>query len=552
MMLATGMAALTILNAQVSVGGLPYALRVGMDHTQVPEVMAAPLDMAAIAIEDAQRADAGMLPLYSRFAAIGADPFTDGQWTLLPNGDRLWQLKITSPGALAVELFWSAFHLPENAMLFVYSPDGSQVLGGFTSYNNRGSGLFASALIDGESCFVEYYEPLAVTGQGSFKIDHVGHAYRMAGAAADPCEVDVICSEGADWWQQRNGVVRLSVTGSIGSGWCSGSVVNNVEQDCKPYILSAYHCGLPGETDNFSLWKAYFRYQRSSCGTGSAFANKVMTGSVKRADSNDNGGDTGSDFLLIEMEDPIPDNFAAYYNGWSALNSASTGGVSIHHPAGSEKKISTFTGTTISSNWGGVGGTHWRLTWSSTANGWGVTEGGSSGSPLFNNAGLIMGTLTGGASCCTSNGCGPGTGPTAPDFYGKMSYHWDSNPGPATEHLNVWLDPNGTGATTLNGSFDPCGNYTVYTSLEEMEAATATTVMPNPAIDAFTVEFTGIDVPVDRVEVLDPAGRPVHTEQVLVGSRVTVRTQDWANGTYLVRLLNDQGQVGAGRVIIAR
>ena len=89
------------------------------------------------------------------------------------------------------------------------------------------------------------------------------------------------------------------------------------------------------------------------------------------------------------------------------------------------------------------------------ANGHGVTEGGSSGSPLFNYDGQIVGTLTGGSSYCNT--------PTSPDVYGKMSYHWTSNGTPNDERLKPWLDPTNSGVTTLNGSSDPCSaGYCTY------------------------------------------------------------------------------------------
>jgi hypothetical protein len=56
------------------------------------------------------------------------------------------------------------------------------------------------------------------------------------------------------------------------------------------------------------------------------------------ADSNDGGGATGSDFLLVELEDEIPSGWNPYFNGWNAENIAASGGVSIHHPSGDSKK----------------------------------------------------------------------------------------------------------------------------------------------------------------------------------------------------------------------
>ena len=55
---------------------------------------------------------------------------------------------------------------------------------------------------------------------------------------------------------------------------------------------------------------------------------------------------------------------------------------------------------------------HWNATFDATLNGHGVTEGGSSGSPLFNSKGLIIGTLSGGSSSCEL--------PEGLNLYGKL------------------------------------------------------------------------------------------------------------------------------------
>ena len=78
----------------------------------------------------------------------------------------------------------------------------------------------------------------------------------------------------------------------------------------------------------------------------------------------------------------------------------------MHHPSGDIKKISTYSSNLNTSGWNGNGvQSHWRVYWTSNSNGHGVTEGGSSGSPIFRANGRIMGTLTGGGSYCNSNKC---------------------------------------------------------------------------------------------------------------------------------------------------
>jgi PKD repeat protein len=171
--------------------------------------------------------------------------------------------------------------------------------------------------------------------------------------------------------------------------------------------------------------------------------------------------------------------FNAYWNGWNANTAATTGGASIHHPAGDIKKISTFTGNTVSTQWGSASGSHWRVTWSSNANGYGVTEGGSSGSPLFNGSqGYVIGTLTGGGSYCTAQ--------TAPDQYGKMAFHWTSNGTATNRQLKPWLDPTNSGVLQLAGSNDPC-SVVVPTAPVANFVANTTNIVP-----AITVQFTDL------------------------------------------------------------
>ncbi|HEX2616959.1 MAG TPA: hypothetical protein VHL57_05405, partial [Flavobacteriales bacterium] len=469
---ATLSAAVLPALAQISVGGVPYGLRMGLDRTAIPTVHSAPFDAEAVAAEDAERESKHILPAYGRSLAVDADLHNAGTWTDLPNGDRVWRLRIVSDGALATELYYEDLFLPNDAALYLYDDAGEQLVGGFTGVNNKASGLFATAQLLGESCIVEYYEPHAVAGQGHFRIAKVGHAYRQVrDAAADACEVDVNCSEGANWTEQRDGVVRISVTEDGVQGWCTGSLVNNVEQNCRAFILTANHCGINPSADDYAQWKFYFKYQRPGCDQGTALAGSSLTGCAERGESNDNGGDSGSDFLLVEADDPIPNNFNPYWCGWDATGTGGSNGVCIHHPSGDEKKISTYTSNLSSSTWFTVPNTHWRVTWAGTANGHGVTEGGSSGSPLFNSAHRIIGTLTGGGSDCNS--------PSNPDLFGKMSYHWQSDPGPTADKLKNWLDPNSTGTLTMDGSYGPCGTLGVH----DVAAVEAPGLYPNPAFD---------------------------------------------------------------------
>ncbi|MEZ7942153.1 MAG: MopE-related protein, partial [Flavobacteriales bacterium] len=364
--------------------------------------------------------------------------------------------------AQALNFLYDHFYLATNSILHIYSADKSMVLGGFTSANNKSSELFASGNILGESVVIELFEPLSDYGQNRVSIEKIGYVYRNAfaevngefrGGGSGSCEVNVACSEGDSWTDEEKGVVRILLTSNQGQGWCSGSLINNTSLNCAPYILTAWHCGLDSSPAQYNQYIYYFNYQTGSCGGSSASGTQSITGSTRIAYSNDGGGNSGSDFLLTEIDSDIPTSINAYYNGWNAVNTASSGGVGIHHPAGDYKKISTYTSNLVSTSWLNASNSHWRVIWSATENGHGVTEGGSSGSPIFNDDGLIIGQLTGGSSFCSS--------PNSPDLYGKMSYNWTSNGNQNFEQLKLFLDPTNSGLLTLDGTYAPCNDPTI-------------------------------------------------------------------------------------------
>ena len=162
--------------------------------------------------------------------------------------------------------------------------------------------------------------------------------------------------------------------------------------------------------------------------------------------------DGGSDGLLLLLNQTIPEHYNAYYNGWDRSNTAAQSGVGIHHPSGDYMKISTFNKVARTSTWYGIDNikgapnAHWNVVFEQTANGHAVTEGGSSGSPLFNQNKQIVGTLSGGSSSCEK--------PNGANTYGKLYYHWDQYPNKDnTSRMDIYLDPNHTGKTQLAGRY---------------------------------------------------------------------------------------------------
>lgn len=408
-------------------------------------------------IEDDQKhheKDGTMLPA-GRLLPLNIGMDSAGSWTILEDGTRVWRLRLSSEGAGSSVLHFNEFFLPKGAQVFIYNTKEKLVFGPYTHEDNPDGDNYAIGVMPYGDFIIEYSAPKEISqNEPQIIIRAYSYVYRdpygkdliqtKEYGTSDDCEVNINCSEGDDWRMEQKGAARIYVVEGYFGGWCSGSLINNLNSDGIPYFLTAYHCGGNASASEFREWIFDFNYESPTCIDTIEPIAKSITGSKRISWGSDDGG---SDFLLLEL-DITPKRVKELdlvYNGWTKSDTASLEGVGIHHPNGDIMKISTYTEPVVSDTYEDRQGdcaanAHWRLTWSETENGHGVTEGGSSGSPLFNENHLIVGTLTGGESYCTKL--------SGEDLYGKMSYHWESN-GPSDENqLKKWLDPKNTGAET--------------------------------------------------------------------------------------------------------
>lgn len=428
--------------AQVSIGGVPMSFFFKNFNSNIAEVRMPAVDTQKLMAED--RAVIGLPDMPYRFGSaidVSYNLHNSGTWDVLSDGSRIWRLNIKSQDALSIYMIFNNFYLPEGAKLFVYNPSKSTIFGAFTSMNNREDRKFAVAPFPDKELILEYYEPKAVAGEGVLEISKLIHGYKdilgytTASIESLPCEININCPIGAPWLEQKRSVTRITFVQGGSSYLCSGAMINNTTGNRTQYFLTAEHCA----PDDHASMVFYFNYEASSCSGTTGPTNQTVSGAQLKASNYD------TDFRLVLIQSPIPGSYNIFYSGWDRSGTQPTNETSIHHPGGDIKKISVDYNPAVSASASGFSGPprltngFWRVIWDQ-----GMTEGGSSGSPMYDQNKRIIGQNLGGVAADCANP------QTVLKYFGKFSDSW-SHGGNSTNQLKDWLDPTNTGATTLDG-----------------------------------------------------------------------------------------------------
>ena len=431
-----------VLGQKQGNGGVPKSFKYEQLYKNIDQHTFSRPNLESLRSEDAMTDHTGTAPWrfgFNNFTTLNLS--NSGTWFELQNGDRIWFLKLTCEQALSVNLTFTNSEIPEGNELFVFNEKRDFILGKF-SQEHIYKGQLGTELVPGSSVIVEYYVTRG-NSNGKIEVSTVTHGYRTADefqekafGGSGACNMNVNCADGLPWQQERNSAVML-VSGS--NGFCSGALINNALNDGKPYVLTANHC-----YSDPTNWIFRFNWQAADCNNPAASPSfQSLSGAVLRSRR------TPSDFCLVEITgglqgNTVPLSYNPYFAGWNNADSPPTSTVSIHHPSGDIKKIAFDDAPAISSQ--GMGSTEANSTWTVEWDRNTTTEGGSSGSPLFDQNHRIIGQLWGGGASCSNL--------SSPDYYGRVHSSWEPANSNSTNQLKFWLDPNNSGAEFIDG-YDP-------------------------------------------------------------------------------------------------
>ncbi|MDY3090395.1 MAG: trypsin-like peptidase domain-containing protein [Porphyromonas sp.] len=415
---------------------------------------------------------------------LDLSPSTHGEWQTAADGSQVWRLSLRCRGAKTLGLYLDRYRLPEGAALFVHSAE-SGLRGAFTHMNNNAHNILSLAHLRGEALSLELNLPagmarsavelhLAQLHYGVLDLYEQGEGLRasaVSNAMGEPfynhrgtglqrlsCAPNAVAYP--EYRAQARSVVLMVMEGNTMG---TGALINSTRNDGTAYVLTAAHNVNRLYNGTAESWDKVNEICRSTVfffGFESPSRDQNLRGTEELTLSGAElvAYNTDADMALLRItglptndagQAYIPDYYNVYYSGWNISPRPVAPFYGIHHPLASTKRVCIAADQELRIvdydlsvyQWTQ---SHWRvLAWET-----GITEAGSSGSPLFDKDGAIIGALSGGSSTCSN--------PTRDTYYAIHKTWTNTDPSRA---LKPWLDPDGTGATTLSG-YDPHASAT--------------------------------------------------------------------------------------------
>jgi lysyl endopeptidase len=364
----------------------------------------------------------------------------------------VWTAAVQSDKATAIRIHFSNFSLPAGSSLYIYNTDG-EAFGPYTDMGPRNTGDFWTNTVTGPVAYIQ------VRHSGQFTQDtldnthfviqdvaHMGEKFLLPFLKKERTDrerdglswIESICSFNADCiedakcynsstWSPiedvRNAIAHMQFIEMPYIYICSGGLLADTDTSTQvPYFLTANHC--ISQQSTADTLECYWQFWTTTCG-GACYD---PVGAVPRTlgatllSTNSTG-----DYCFMQLGENPP--AGSVFLGWYTTSVAYNSGYELYrisHPSGapqafSKHEVNTTTGTC--SGWP-------RGDWIYSKDLIGATEGGSSGSPVLNASGQVVGQLSGACGYNVNDPCDTTSNSTVD---GAFATYYNS--------ISQWLDP---------------------------------------------------------------------------------------------------------------
>lgn len=365
---------------------------------------------------------------------------TNGQRTVLTYGVKL-------PGALSLNFLFDQFQLPEDGYVTIFSANNPDLfIGPFGAENNNPDEILPTMLIAGDEVVIMVDVPSTSLSETKLHLSDVNGGFRAQPSWENTkalCSPNIVCMP--QYTRDAASTVLLIVNGTIKG---SGMMVNNSKNSPIPYLMTASHVllgnfryDLRNAPELARTVVAYFNYETPDCdGKIAPPFQQTLAGATLKTIFKP------GDACLLEMHHHPPKEYKVYMAGWDRSKAPQAPYHNIHHPNGLPKRFNASydpiiygwpTKLDYDPNLGK--GYHWWIkTWDV-----GTTAGGSSGSPLFDAKGRVIGGLTAGMSYCNT---------PHDDTFFALAYTWDKAE-LETQPLRYYLDNANSNSESCEGRY---------------------------------------------------------------------------------------------------
>jgi V8-like Glu-specific endopeptidase len=341
---------------------------------------------------------------------------TQGAVRETEDGGYVFTAALESPEATALRIHFRNFRLPDNAGLYLYTESG-QVFGPYTGRGPLGDGEFWSHTVMGEQLTLQlrHFGPPSPADLRSTSFNIGGIAHIRPRFLGGQCSVNAVCVEQLSCLADNR--VNSAVTAAksavahmqfVSGGWvymCSGGLLSDENPDNQyPYFLTANHC-LSRDREARTL-ENYFQWTApcgaSTCDDVESHFSQNQVQDLRTLGATVKASNRTGDYTLLELGQQAPAGSA--FLGWITTAVADSDGQPLYrisHPSGASQSYSEHlvdTEKVTCRSWP-------RGDWIYSADFFGATEGGSSGSPVVNAAGQVVGQLSGACGYNVNNVC---------------------------------------------------------------------------------------------------------------------------------------------------